>query len=154
ADFVAMMAMAARYFQPYDPIYAKQCLDAAWLSYNFLRNNLDDKGFVQGDFKTGGYQTSDTDDRLWAAAEMWETTGDIIALKDFEKRAKELNFKIEENWDWGNVSNLGMFTYVLSNRKGKNTKVQKSIKKNTIEIADKLVEMANSDVYARALGGT
>lgn len=154
ADFVAMMAMAARYFQPYDPIYAKQCLDAAWLSYNFLRNNPDDKGFVQDDFKTGGYQTSDTDDRLWAAAEMWETTGDIIALKDFEKRAKELNFNIEENWDWGNVSNLGMFTYVLSNRKGKTTKVQKSIKKNTIQIADKLVEMANSDVYARALGGT
>lgn len=154
ADFVAMMAMAARYFQPYDPIYAQQCLDAAWLSYKFLRNNPEDKGFVQGDFQTGGYQTTDSDDRLWAAAEMWETTGDIVALKDFEKRAKELDFKVEENWDWGNVSNLGMFTYVLSSRKGKTAKVQKSIIRNTIESADKLVEIADSDVYDRTLGET
>jgi len=152
ADFVAMMAMAARYFQPYDPIYAKQCLDAAWLSYNFLRTNLEDKGFVQGDFKTGGYQTSDTDDRLWAAAEMWETTGDASCLADFEKRAKEMDFKVDENWDWGNVSNLGMFTYILSERDGKTIKVEKSIKKNAVQSADLLVQNAKADAYSRALG--
>ena len=152
ADFVAMMAMAARYFQPYDPIYAKQCLDAAWLSYNFLRTNLEDKGFVQGDFKTGGYQTSDTDDRLWAAAEMWETTGDASCLVDFEKRAKEMDFKVDENWDWGNVSNLGMFTYILSERDGKTIKVEKSIKKNAVQSADLLVQNAKADAYSRALG--
>lgn len=152
ADFVAMMAMAARYFQPYDPIYAQKCLDAAWLSYNFLRNNPEEKGFVQGDFKTGGYQTSDSDDRLWAAAEMWETTGDKSALADFEKRAKAIDFKIEANWDWSNVSNIGMFTYVLSNRSGKTTTVEKSIKRNILDSANKLVENANADVYSRPLG--
>ncbi|MEE4285490.1 MAG: glycoside hydrolase family 9 protein, partial [Mariniphaga sp.] len=35
ADFVAMMAMAARYFKPYDAAYAQKCLDAAWVSYRF-----------------------------------------------------------------------------------------------------------------------
>src|SRR5690606_32988558 len=154
ADFVAMMAMAARYFQPYDPVYAKQCFNAAWLSYNFLLKNPDDKGFVQGDFKTGGYQTADSDDRLWAAAEMWETTGDRSALADFEKRAKETDFKIEGNWDWGNVSNLGMFTYSLSEREGKTPAVVKSIKREIIQNADQLVKKANEDVYSRALGST
>src|SRR5690606_28938663 len=141
---------AARYFQPYDPVYAQICLEAAWLSYNFLRDNPEDKGFVQGDFKTGGYQTSDNDDRLWAAAEMWETTGDKSSLDDFEKRAKTIDFRIDENWDWGNVSNLGMFTYILSSREGKTPGVEKAIKRNTIKNADQLVEKANKDVYSRA----
>jgi endoglucanase len=43
---------------------------------------------VQGDFSTGGYQTADPDDRLWAAAELWETTGDPEFLADFERRLK------------------------------------------------------------------
>ncbi len=153
ADFVAVMAMAARYFKPYDAEYAKKCLDAAWMSYRFLLKNPAHKRFVQGDFQTGGYQTNDVDDRLWAAAEMWETTGDKTCLEDFEQRATEMNYTIEENWDWSSVSNLGMFTYALSSHTGKNTEVEKAIKNNIIANADALVEKANNDVYSRPLAG-
>ncbi|QGY43879.1 endoglucanase [Maribellus comscasis] len=153
ADFVAIMAMASRYFQPYDTEYAKKCLDAAWVSYRFLLKNTEHKRFEQGDFQTGGYQTNDVDDRLWAAAEMWETTGDPSCLKDFENRAAEMDFKIEENWDWGSVSNLGMFTYALSKRKEKNADTEQSIKSNIIANADALVKKAGVDVYSRPLGG-
>lgn len=152
ADFVAMMAMAARYFQPYDAAYAKKCLDAAWVSYRFLLDHPEEKKFVQGDFKTGGYQTGDADDRLWAAAEMWETTGNDGCRDDFEKRAAKINFKIEENWDWSSVSNLGMFTYALSKRQGKNTTIEKTIRNNILQNADTLVEKARADVYSRPLG--
>ncbi len=153
ADFVAMLAMAARYFKPYDAVYAQKCLDAAWVSYRFLLENSGEKKFVQGDFKTGGYQTADSDDRLWAAAEMWETTGEKICLDDFEKRATEMNFRIDENWDWQNVSNIGMFTYALSKREGKNTAVENPVKKNIIENANTLVEKGRADVYSRPLAG-
>lgn len=153
ADFVAIMAMAARYFKPYDAEYAQKCLDAAWVSYRFLLENTENKAFVQGDFKTGGYQTNDVDDRLWAAAEMWETTGNKTCLEDFEKRAAAINFVVEEDWDWRNVSNLGMFTYALSQQKGKNTGVEKSIQTNLLKNADALVEKARADVYSRSLGG-
>lgn len=153
ADFVAMMAMAARYFEPYDAAYAQKCLDAAWVSYRFLQENPNHKRFVQGDFRTGGYQSNDADDRLWAAAEMWETTGDPQCLADFEKRAAEMNFEIDENWDWSDVSNLGMFTYALSKREGKNPEVAKTIRQNIIENADALVQKAQEDVYNRPLAG-
>ena len=153
ADFVAMMAMAARYFRPYDATYAQECLDAAWTSYRFLLANDQEKRFVQGDFQTGGYQTRDDDDRLWAAAEMWETTGDAVALEDFEKRAAAMNFEVDENWDWSDVSNLGMFTYALSKRKGRDTETEKAIKQNIVAIADGLVAKAREDVYNRPLGG-
>jgi endoglucanase len=151
ADFVAMMAQASRYFEPYDKTYAQKCLDAAKLSYQFLKANPQDKGFVQGEFKTGGYQTSDPDDRLWAAAEMWETTGNAEYLKDFEDQAKAQNFKIDEDWDWGDVSNLGMFEYAISKRKGKNPEVLKAIQNNIAEVANSIVKNAASDVYARPL---
>jgi endoglucanase len=154
ADFVAMMAMAARYFKPYDAEPTrKKCLDAAWVSYRFLQENPEYKRFVQGDFRTGGYQSRDVDDRLWAAAEMWETTGDPQCLADFEKRAAEMNYEIDENWDWSDVSNLGMFTYALSKREGKNQEVAKTIRQNIIENADALVKKAKEDVYNRPLAG-
>jgi endoglucanase len=38
-----------------------------------LQANPEDKRPDLRDFSTGGYGTSDPDDRLWAAAEMWET---------------------------------------------------------------------------------
>ena len=153
ADFVAMMAQAARVFKPYDADYAQKCLDAARLSYNFLKENPEDVRFVQGDFKTGGYQTRDPDDRLWAAAEMWETTGEAEFLADFEKRAADMQFNVDENWDWGNVANLGMFTYALSKISGKNPEVQSAIKENIIKIADQIVLQAQADVYRRPLAG-
>lgn len=150
ANFVAMMAQAARHFEPYDKAYAAQCLKAAQISYQCLRDNQS-KRFEQGEFKTGGYQSGDSDDRLWAAAEMWETTGDVSFRKDFEEQASKMNFKVDEDWDWGDVSNLGMFQYAISKRGGKNPDVLKSIQQNIQEVANKIVQNAAADVYARPL---
>jgi len=117
ADFVAMTAMAARIFRPYDPQYAEKCINAAKVSYEFLKNNPANVFANQSGFSTGEYATvSDADDRLWAAAEMWETLGDEEYLRDFENRAAQFSKKIEADFDWDNVANLGMFTYLLSER--------------------------------------
>ncbi len=151
ADFVAMMAQAARYFEPYDKAYSEKCLAAAELSYKFLKENPEDKNFVQGEFKTGGYQTKDKDDRIWAAVEMWETTGDTEFLKDFEEMAVEANYKIDEDWDWGNVTNLAMFEYILSKKSGKNPEIVKAIRKNIIDVANAISLKALADVYGRPL---
>jgi endoglucanase len=167
ADFVAMMAMAARYFKPYDEAYANKCLDAAKVSYEFLKKNPQDKDPNLKGFTTGGYGTGDPDDRLWAAAEMWETTGEPEYLKDFETRASAplslgrdgggnaagaSGGKIDEDWDWGNVRNLGMFTYVLSKREGRNAELLASVRQGVIATADSIVAKADKDVYGRTLG--
>lgn len=151
ANFVGMTAQAARYFEPYDKAYAQKCLAAAQVSYKFLKENPQDVVFKQGEFKTGGYQTTDPDDRLWAAAEMWETTGNKEFLADFESQAKALDFKIDEDWDWGDISNLGMFEYALSKKPGRNPEVLKNIQKNIVDCANSIANNAASDVYARPL---
>jgi endoglucanase len=139
ADFAAMLAMAARYFKPYDA--------------TFLTNNPDNKRANLRAFKTGAYGTGDDDDRLWAAAEMWETTGESQYLKDFEERANTYRNKIDENWDWGNVRNLGMFTYLLSERQGKNADILKDMRGDLLSTADAIVAKGNKDVYGRPLSG-
>jgi len=152
ADFVAMMAQAARYFKPYDAAYSQKCLDAAKSSYQFLVANPEDHKFEQGDFKTGGYQTSDPDDRLWAAVEMWETTGEAAYLNDFETRLAKFDAKVDEDWDWGNVKNMGVFTYLLSKRKGKNSELFNATKAEAIKVANAIVEKSEKDIYNRPLG--
>lgn len=153
ADYVAMLAQAARAFAPYDKEYAERCLEAARHSYAFLRT-APEEPFVQGDFSTGGYQTGDKDDRLWAAAEMWETTGEEIYLKDFEQMARDMNFEVDSNWDWGDVSNSAMFRYALSNRADKDSAIDATIKQNIITVADDLVAASAGDIYGRPLAGT
>ena len=150
ADYVAMLAQAARAFAPYDKEYAEKCLAAARHSYSMLRT-IPEEPFVQGDFSTGGYQTRDIDDRIWAAAEMWETTGEELYLKDFEQMARDMNCEVDSNWDWGDVSNSAMFRYALSERTGKDSTIEATIKKNIIAIADGLVEASYNDIYGRPL---
>ncbi len=151
AQFVAMMAMAARFFEPYDAKYAQKCLDAAKKSYDFLMENQDNKMPNQKAFRTGSYRSPDRDDRLWAAAEMWETTGELKYLNDFETRAGTFDDKISLYWDWNDVNNLGMFTYILSDRSGKNNAIVEDIKRDLLTTADILVIKAKKDVYGRPL---
>ena len=83
ASFVAMAAKSSQIFASYDPAFSKKCLDAARLSYQYLKQHPEEKPFIQGDFQTGGFQTKDEDDKLWAAAEMWSVTGEKEYLIDY-----------------------------------------------------------------------
>lgn len=153
ADYVALLAQASRAFAPYDAAYAAKCLEAAKVSYDFLSSYPGQKFLMQPQFTTGAYFTIDPDDRMWAAAEMWETTGDERYLKDFEKMAEQQKFVVDVNWDWDNMRNLGMFRYAVSERPGKNPEVEAKIKENIIAAADEIVATADADVYGRPLGG-
>jgi endoglucanase len=150
ADFVAMMAMAARVFQPYDREYARRCLEAARRSYTFLRSHAETHRADLKDFSTGAYQTNDADDRLWAAAEMWETTGEATALADFESRARAFRFRID--WGWSNVENLGLLTYLFSKRGGRDARLVRQVRDDLVAAAESIVRLRDAHGYARPLG--
>lgn len=152
ADFVAMLAMASRAFRPYDAQYADKCLKAAKLSYDCLKANPNEVKPNQSAYGTGEYYSNDLDDRLWAAAEMWETTGESSYLNDFESRANNFSPKIDADFDWANVNNLGMFTYVLSTREGKNQSLYNNIKNSIVSTAYTIAKTAQNHGYGRTLG--
>jgi endoglucanase len=85
---------------------------------------------------------------------MWETTGNFEYLKDVESRIEGLRTLVAEDWDWGSVSNMGVFTYALSGRGGKNPGIESKIRDAVLEVADKLVDTASKDIYSRALGAS
>lgn len=149
ANFAATMAMAARFFKPYDPAYADSCLNAALSSYSFLEKNPEDKRWNQEEFQTGGYSVPDKPARLWAAAEMWETTGDEKYLHDFESKVQGFELTIDTEWDWGNVKNLGMFTYVLSDKSGRNPELVRQIKEAAVLNAESIIDNIQNDLYGR-----
>lgn len=149
ADFAAVMAMSSVRFRPYDSEYADKCLEAAKRSYAYLAAHPEDKVFDQGDFSTGSYWTTDPDDRLWAAAEMWAATGEQCYLADVERMIGSRT--IADDWDWGEVSNLGLWTYALCSRDGKDLALQAKVIESIVASADRLVENAANDTYGCAL---
>src|SRR5262249_23597038 len=95
ADFVAMMAQASRHLRPYDPMSADRCLGAAQKGWAFLGSHTKNHGADLKGFGTGGYQSGDADDRLWAAAELWETKGDTAILRNLEARIRSDRARVD-----------------------------------------------------------
>jgi endoglucanase len=152
ADFVAMMAQAARAFRPFLPDYAARCLAAARKSAAFLAAHPEDHAPDQSAFHTGGYGTSDPDDRLWAAAELWETTGDPAELKNVETLIRTLAPTFVENFDWADVKDPGLLAYLFSERDGRDPTLVAKLRKSLVAVAETIVGKARANGYARPLG--
>ncbi len=160
ADFVGIMAQAARIYRPYDPAFADHCQQAAEKSYRFLQAH---PGYHQADqtgFTTGPYEVNEPnrrlndipENRLWAAAEMWETTGDTDALRDLENRIRTVRGKVDSDFDWDEVKNLGMLTYLFSERPGRDPGLVELVRSNLLAAANGIVETSRHHGYARPLG--
>ncbi|HMP83559.1 MAG TPA: glycoside hydrolase family 9 protein, partial [Verrucomicrobiota bacterium] len=152
ASFVAMLAAGARHLREFDAAYADRCLAAARKSYAFLVAHPENHPADLTGFSTGTYQSHDADDRLWAAAELWATTGETNFLRDFETRARGRHQGFEVAWDWGNVRNLGLLTYLFSARDGRDPALVESLRKSLLATADEIVRTRAAHGYARPLG--
>jgi Glycosyl hydrolase family 9/Cellulase N-terminal ig-like domain len=99
----AMYAAAARIYRPYLPVFADSCLAKARRSWAWLEahpNTFPTNGFHNptgiggGEFGDPG-ATSDVDERAWAAAELYKTTGE----SDIHTRF--LYFWLQNNANYG-----------------------------------------------------
>jgi endoglucanase len=153
ADFVAIMAQSSRVYHKFDKTFSDRCLAAAKKSYAFLQSHREDHPPNLSAFQTGGYVAPDPDDRLWAAAELWEATGDAGALRDCEARLTTAR-TVDSDWDWGNVRNLGAFTYLRSKRAGRNPTIIARVRDDAVQVADAIVASVDHHPYGRPLGET
>jgi endoglucanase len=160
ADFVGMTAQAARIFRPYDPAHADRCLQAAQKSYQFLKAHPEYHHADQTGFSTGGYEINQPNhrqngipqNRLWAAAELWETTGSPDALLDLETRINATHGQVDSDFDWDETKDLGLITYLFSSRPGRDPALVKLVHSNLLAVADNIVQTASHDGYERPLG--
>jgi endoglucanase len=153
ADFVAVFAAAARHFRRYDAAFADRCLAAALKSWARLADHPEDVPADQQQFQTGKYAVTDASHRLWAAAELWETTGEPRRLRDFEHRAAGVDF-VMLGPTWGDATNLALGTYLLSHHPARrNSALVARLQASLFAQAGRMVATADSNGYGRPLGG-
>lgn len=154
ADFVAMMALGARHFREFDPAYADRCLVAARKSWAFLVAHPEHHDADLTGFRTGGYGANDGVHRLWAVAELWETTGEEAFLKEFEQRAQVAEFTLSGP-DWGNVRDLALGTYLEASRKDVRKKgLVMRLTRSLLEQAGRIVENCRVNPHGRPFGAS
>ncbi len=160
ANVVAVMAKAARIYKDDAPTDAANYLAAAQLGYAYLTADAgpavadnDNPSSSSNVFSTGHYVETDPDNRIWAAAELWETTGDPAVLADFETRAATQT--VAADFDWPNVANLGIYTYLVSQRPdaaARDATLVAALSSSLMTAADMLVTTAGSHAFGRAIG--
>ena len=152
ADFAAVMAIAVRCYGTYDTAYAKRCLTAARKAWEWCTRNPNVVFHNPPDVGTGEYGDADcADELLWAAAELWRTTGEAEYQKAFAAVAGKPDAITITAPSWSDLSALGYWTYALSSRKDA-TGLQSAIQQATIKAAESLVANSNSNGYGNTLG--
>jgi len=148
ADAVGALAQAARVYKEFDAEFADTCLSAAKKGQAYLDAHPEYVDTELTPNGTGAYRTGrDDDGRLWALAELWETTGETSYLEQFENRAAEVSFGIE--FDWGNATNLGLGTYLRSKREGRDAALVARLTTSLATGAQSLHAASLDDVYGR-----
>ena len=98
-DFVGTMALASRIYRPFDADFADRALAAAKKSYAWLEAHPEFLFEHIKECSTGGYgDRSDLDERMWAAMELYRTTGDAHYLKEARKLFDKQENPIQYGW--------------------------------------------------------
>jgi endoglucanase len=155
ADLAAVAAIAARCYGPYDDAYAKKCTDAAKQSYAWASKNPNVRFENPAGVRTGGYGDDDCrDELLWAAAELWRTTGDDEYRKAFEAGIGYLRaeggLKITTP-GWGDLSAMALWTYAMAERKGASSELVAQIHEASAHAAEGLVRNSRENGYGNTM---
>ncbi len=155
ADLAAVAAIAARCYGPYDDAYAKSCLEAAKRAYAWASKNPNVIFENPTGIRTGGYGDSDCHDEiLWAAAELWRTTGDEQYRLAFESGASTLRVDGAvrvKTPGWGELSAFALWTYAMADRKSASTELLAQIREASARAADGLTANSRQNGYGNTM---
>lgn len=153
ACFAASMSMASRVLQGFDRDYANKCLEAATRAYEWLQENPEPKLFTNPEnIRSGEYgDVSDIDERYWAAAELYRTTGEEKYHTDFIYYYKKLEDKLSLGWN--EVGGYGTIAYLYTTFET-NKEVLDSLKQEWLSFAEQLKERSLVDGYGITLSMT
>lgn len=144
ADFAASMALAAEIYQSYDADYAAKCLAAAELAWSWLEQNPNFLFENPEDIVTGEYgDTSDRDERYWAAAQLYRITGNEKYLNSLTSASKGL--------DWSTVGDYGNIAILTMDGIDQNSTVYQNAKNAVIKQADAFLSRSESSPYGSAI---
>ena len=151
ADYAAAMAMAARVYEPFDREFANICLDAAKTAATWLEKNPEDTvGFRNpSDISTGEYEdTNDTDERYWAFAELYKTTGDKKYLNDLKPYTEKT---VPLGLGWQAVGLYGEYAVLTSDAETADKDLCRKVEERFFKQVDSYVAKSGRDSYGVSL---
>lgn len=114
-DFAAVMAQASRIYKAYDEEYSKVLADAARRAWDWLMKNPSFVFENPKEVTTGTYEDMcDTDERLWAAAEMFRLDG-LEDAKRIILSVLELRISLS-SLGWADVGGLGTLAVICGGK--------------------------------------
>ncbi|MEW6237034.1 MAG: glycoside hydrolase family 9 protein [Candidatus Omnitrophota bacterium] len=149
----AVWAKAARLYSPYDATFAAECLAAAQKAWKFLEIHPNDGGFNNPDGAiTKTYNDKDdSDERFWAAVELYRATEDARFLDVLrvmgEKRAPFLS----ASGYWGNVMPLAAAEMLCAAKDKFEAKMADEIVRDLLSLADSFVEKSQCEGYRQSI---
>jgi len=149
ADFAAVMARAARVYSKFDQNFSNVCLTAAKSAWTYLKQNpsiVPAGGFHNpAGTSTGEYgDGNDSDERLWAAAELFATMGDSEYNSYFIAHYSDLSLFSYE-MDWQNVNSMAHLTYLFTNQNSVNNFVKNNLKISLDNLCSYYLSTANNN---------
>ena len=155
ADLAAVMAIAARCYRPFDATFAQQCLVAARKAYAWASAHSDVLFRNPSGITTGEYGDNDCkDELLWAAAELFRTTGESAYEHAFLAAIQpSLPNLFITTPSWNSVASLALWTYCLSGR-GTSAAADEAIRKVTHAAASARVQRSAESGYGHTLAPT
>ncbi|MCR4758412.1 MAG: glycoside hydrolase family 9 protein [Butyrivibrio sp.] len=150
ADIAAVFALASSIYKDYDKAYANTLLADAKRAYKWLKENPGEMLFKNAEgSNTGEYgEAEDISNRFWAAASLYEVTGekdyyvDALTQKErleaFDKNATSKGYQgdVFTCLGWAEVAGLGSLSVLLKNE---DNALTDEIKKRFMGEADRLV---------------
>lgn len=152
-NFIGMLASAYRVFKDYDYDFAVKCLSAAIKAWEFLERNpnivpqggfRNPEGVVTGEYGDG----NDSDERLWAASELFRSTKEKKYSDYFVNNYSAPVSPIS----WQNLKNLAIYTYYYSEQADETIKTR--IRNDIKSYADSLVTRIENNHYNVVLRNT
>lgn len=150
-DLVAVAAIAARVYRQFDPDLADRCLSAAERGWVWLESTPDSHFYANPNgIETGAYEDDDaSDERLWAATELFRTTGKAPYHDYFLNNYRRFQPMFNPGFphEWKKVHALGLYGYALENRQPVDPKVQQEIRREALNAADEIASRISRNGY-------
>ncbi len=145
ADFAACMAMAVKFYEPFDKAFADRMATAAKRAYAVIREIQVPGGFLNPEgVVTGTYEDkNELDEQYWAAAEMYKAFGDELYKNEFENY---VNQNVMHGYGWEDVASFGNLAY-LSTEYPTDSAIADKLRKAMVEKADALMKKYEANNY-------
>lgn len=146
ADFCASMALAYEFYKDVDSAFADNCLERAERAWSFLEANPNMIFKNPEDITTGDYgDTSDRDERYWAAAQLYRATGN----SKYETALSAMY--ASKGLDWALVGDYGNLAILTAKNISKDSSIYTKAKSTVISQADSFVNLSSKSPYGVAL---